>query len=79
VGYGLVERLEVFEGGLVAFLRGRAEVFVEPPVGGAPSLGLLPAHAQGKVFPQERVRVEGEERGGPKARDSRISGVSALL
>ena len=41
VGHGLVERLEVFERGLVAFLRGRAEVFVEPPVGRAPGVGLL--------------------------------------
>ena len=41
VGHGLVERLEVFERGLVAFLRGRAEVFVEPPVRGAPGFGLL--------------------------------------
>jgi hypothetical protein len=43
MGHGLIERLEVFEGGLVAFLRGRREVFVEPPVRGAPGLGLLPA------------------------------------
>ena len=35
VGHGLVERLEGFERGLVAFLRARAEVFVEPPVGEA--------------------------------------------
>jgi hypothetical protein len=43
VGHGLVERLEVFESGLGQVLRGRAEVFVEPPVRGAPSLGVLPA------------------------------------
>ena len=43
VGHGLVERLEVFECGLGQVLRGRAEVLVEPAVGGAPGLGLLPA------------------------------------
>ena len=36
VGHGLVERLKVFERGLVTFVRGLAEVFVEPPVCGSP-------------------------------------------
>ena len=58
VGHGLVERLEVFERGLVAFLRGRAEVFVEPPVGRAPGVGLLRAQLPGEVFAQQRMRIE---------------------
>ena len=62
VGHGLVERLEVFERGLVAFLRGRAEVFVEPPVGGAPGLGLLRAELPGEVFAQQRMGIEASER-----------------
>jgi hypothetical protein len=33
VGHGLVERLEVFKGGLVALLRCLTKVFVEPPLG----------------------------------------------
>ena len=64
VGHGLVERLEVFERGLVAFLRGRAEVFVEPPVGRAPGVGLLRAQLPGEVFAQERMRIERDERAG---------------
>ena len=39
-------------------LRGRAEVFVEPPVRGAPGLGLLRAELPGEVFAQQRVRIE---------------------
>ena len=64
MGHGLVERLEVFERGLVAFLRGRAEVFVEPPVRRAPGLGLLLAQSLGEVFAQERMRIERDERAG---------------
>ena len=60
VGDGLVERLEVFERGPVVFLRGRAEVLVEPPLRGTPGLGLL-AHAPGEVLPQQRMRVESDE------------------
>ena len=64
MGHGLVERLEVFERGLVAFLRGRAEVFVEPPVGRAPGVGLLRAQLPGEVFAQVRMRIERDERAG---------------
>jgi hypothetical protein len=53
----LVERLEVFEGGLVAFLRSREEVFVEPPVRGAPGLRVMRAELPGEVFAQQRVRI----------------------
>src|SRR5262245_30091895 len=58
VGYGLVERLEVFERGPVAFLCGRAEVFEEPPVGRAPGGGILFAKLLGKVFAQVRMGIE---------------------
>src|SRR6185295_2200892 len=61
VGHGLVKRLEVFERWLIAFVCGRAEVFVKPPVRCAPSLGLLLAHAPAEVFPQQRMSVEGDE------------------
>ena len=64
VGHGLVERLEVFERGLVLVLRGRAEVFVEPPVGRAPGVGLLRAQLPGEVFAQQRMRIERDERAG---------------
>jgi hypothetical protein len=59
VGHGLVERLELFERGLLAFLRGRAKVFVEPPVGRAPGVGGLFAQLLGEVVAQVRMRVEG--------------------
>ena len=45
-------------------LRGRAEVFVEPPVRGAPGLGLLLAQLPGEVFAQQRMGVERDERAG---------------
>ena len=57
VGHGLVEWLKGFECRLIAFLRGRAEMFVEPPVRGAPGLGLLLLHAPAEVFPQQRVGI----------------------
>ena len=59
VGYGLVERLEGFERGLVAFLRARAEVFVEPPVRRAPGVGIFLAQLLGEVFPDVRMSVQG--------------------
>jgi hypothetical protein len=62
VGHGLIERLEIFEGGLVAFLGGRAQVLVEPPVRRSPRLGLHLPYALAEVLPQQRVRVEGNER-----------------
>ena len=45
--------------GSSAFLRGCAEVFVEPPVRRAPCLGLRIAQALAEVFPQQGMRVEG--------------------
>ena len=64
MGHGLVERLEVFERGLVAFLRGRAEVFVEPPVGRATGVGILLAELPGEILAQVRMRIERDERAG---------------
>ena|SRR5437667_3174713 len=64
VGYGLVERLEIFECGLGLVRRARAEVFVESPVGRVPSVGVLPAQLPGEVFAQQRMRIERDERAG---------------
>jgi len=61
VGNGLVERLEVFERWLIAFVRCCAKVFVNPPMRGAPGSGLLLAHTPGEVFPKQRMSVENDE------------------
>src|SRR5256885_14083592 len=57
VGHGLVERLQVFERGLGAFLCGRAEVFVEPPVSLAPGVGIFLAQLLGEVFANDGMGV----------------------
>ena len=59
------ERRWVIERGQLGFvLRCRAEVLVEPPVGGAPSLGTLLARLPRKIFAQQRVSVQHEQRAG---------------
>ena len=50
--------------GWASVRRGRAEVFVEPPVGRAPGVGLLRAQLPGEVFAQQRMRIERDERAG---------------
>jgi hypothetical protein len=57
VGHGLVERLEVFERGLVSFMRRVTQVFVEPAVRRAPSVGSFFAQLLGEIFPDVRMRV----------------------
>jgi hypothetical protein len=51
--------------GLCFVLRCRTEVLVEPPVGGAPGLGTLLAKLPPrKIFAQQRVSVQHEQRAG---------------
>jgi hypothetical protein len=47
--------------GLCFVLRCRTEVLVEPPVGGAPGLGLLAKLPPRKIFAQQRVSVQHEQ------------------
>ncbi len=61
VGHGLVERLEVFEFGLVALLGGCAEVFVEPLVAGTPRFRIFLAELLGETCTDVRMRIERHE------------------
>jgi hypothetical protein len=65
VGHGLVEGLQIFECGLGLALCCRAEVLIEPPVGGTPGLGALLAKRLTKIFAQQRVSIQREQRAGP--------------
>ena len=58
VGHGLVERLQIFERGLVAFLRCLAKVLVDPAMGVAEQIGETLAKLISVVLAYEGVGLE---------------------
>ena len=55
---GLVERLQVFECRHGPFICCLAKVLEEPPVGGAPGLGVSLAKPPTKIFAQKRMSIQ---------------------
>ena len=75
----LIERLQIVERRLGLVLRRRGEMLVDPLVRGFPRLGPGLAKVLREIFPQQRMRVERNERAASVAIDGDELGVGEAL